>query len=242
MKKVRAIIRLLCMLYYVLLTIVAVLVRSLFKGIDFQYSIRRRQQFVHRIFPLLGIRMHVSGIPPDFPCLLMANHRSYLDPALLAHDALFFGVAKAEVAKWPMLGYAIKVTGAVFIQRESKTSRAYSLQSIAEKLKTGFSVLLFPEGTTHDAPATSDFRMGGFKVAIEAQVPVVPVALEYRNKADYWIGDDSFVSHFFHRFGEPVMDVYVRYGDPLRGDDPLELLDRTKKWIDTELSNIQKSF
>jgi 1-acyl-sn-glycerol-3-phosphate acyltransferase len=242
MKKVRAVLRLLVVLFYTIWMIIAISVRSLFRGTDMAYSIRRRQLYVHHLFPIMGVRLKQMGTPPNYPCLLVANHRSYLDPALLARDTLFFAVAKAEVEQWPVLGYAIKITGTAFIQRESKTSRGYTLKAIAEKLQAGFSVLLFPEGTTHGDPGTGEFRLGGFKLAAEEHIPIVPVALEYRHREDFWVGNDSFIGHFLNRFGEPRMDAYVVYGPPLRNDDPHELLRQAKNWIDGELTNIQKSF
>jgi len=194
------------------------------------------------LLPHLGVRMHVQGTPPDFPCVLMANHRSYLDPVVITHDSRVYPVAKAEVAGWPIVGYGVKVSGVLFLKRESAESRRNTLQGIADKLAEGFAVLLFPEGTTHAQASTLAFRSGGFKLAAENGFPVVPVAIEYRNPEDYWIGDDGFLPHFFRRFGEPSLDVFVHYGSAILDSRADVLMSLTKEWIDAELLNIQKSF
>jgi len=172
----------------------------------------------------------------------MSNHRSYLDPALLVHDSRAYGVSKAEVAKWPIIGFGTKVSGVLFLKRESTESRKKTLEGIAEKLHEGFPIILFPEGTTQSGPSTATFRMGGFKLAAKEGFPIVPVALDFPSAEDHWVGKDLFVPHFLRRFSERVIRVQVRYGEPIWGDDPHELLEETQKWIDSELLDIEDSW
>jgi len=242
LKTLRAFSRLLYFAGYTSLRIAQILLLNLLKGNNMQRSMRIRKSWARHLLPAIGVQLDIQGVVPDFPCILMGNHRSYLDPAVLVHDVIAFPVSKAEVAKWPIVGYGAKVTGILFLQRESTTSRKKTLEGIATKVRAGFAVMLFPEGTTHADPFCRDFKPGGFKLAAQEGIPIVPVAIEYRSPKDYWIGDDTFLPHFLKRFAEKEMHVFVRYGTPIQSDDPEYLKNTAKTWINAELQAIQKSF
>lgn len=242
MKKLRALWRLFYFAVYTSFKVVQIILSSLLLGNDIRRSMRIRQRWAQHLLPAIGVRIQKSGTPPDFPCILMGNHRSYLDPVLLVHDTNVYAVSKAEVAKWPIIGFGAKVSGVLFLKRESAASRKKTLAGIAEKLHEGFPVMLFPEGTTHSEPTTASFKPGGFKLAAAEGFPIVPVAIDYASTADHWIGDDTFLPHFFRRFGEREIPVQVRYGVAIWSDDPQVLLENTKIWIDAELKDIVESF
>ncbi|MBK6994408.1 MAG: 1-acyl-sn-glycerol-3-phosphate acyltransferase [Lewinellaceae bacterium] len=104
MKKLRAFWRL---LYspYTTFKISQIILSSLLMGNDIRRSMQIRQRWAQHLLPAIGVRIN-KGTPPDFPCILMGNHRSYLDPVLLVHDANVYRVSKAEVAKWPIIGFS----------------------------------------------------------------------------------------------------------------------------------------
>lgn len=240
MNTIRTIYRLLFFAGYTILKTNQMVFNNLLFGADMRRTLRIRRTWARTLLPQLGYRMHVSGAPPDFPCILAANHRSYLDPAVLACDVSGYGVAKAEMANWPVIGWGARVAGVIFLRRESKESRKSALSGIAEKIKEGFPVILFVEGTTHTAPATIDFKPGGFALAAIEGFTIVPAAIEFRSPEDYWVGDDTFLPHLLKRLAVKEKDVYVRYGPALRGDDAEELIRQVKNWIDGELIEIRK--
>jgi len=242
MKKLRAFWRLLYFAFYTSFKVGQIILSSLIFGNDMQRSMRIRQRWAQHLLSAIGVRVEMSGTPPDFPCILMSNHRSYLDPAVIAHDSLIYGVSKAEVAKWPIIGFGIKVSGVLFLKRESVESRKRTLKGIGEKLQEGFPVLLFPEGTTQSAPGTASFRLGGFKLAAEEGFPIVPVAIDYASIADHWTGNDTFLPHFLRRFSEREIPVQIHYGEAIWSDDPQVLLNDAKIWIDAELLEISNRF
>lgn len=241
MKKLRALLRLLYFALYTAVKIAQIMVLGALYGADPRRSVRLRQQWVRHIFWALGIHLHRAGTPPDFPCIVMGNHRSYLDPIAIIRDVNGYPVSKAEVENWPLIGFGAKQAAVLFLKRESATSRKRTLKSIAEKVREGWPVILFPEGTTHGHPKTSALRPGGFKLAVSENIPIVPVAVEYRTPEDYWVDDDTFLAHFFRRFAEPEMHVHIHYGPTLRSNDPDELLRETKAWLDEELVRIRSS-
>jgi lyso-ornithine lipid O-acyltransferase len=240
MKNLRALWRFLYFVFYTSYKVGQIMLTSLIMGQDIRRSMKIRQHWSRHLLPAIGVRIHTSGTVPDFPCILMSNHRSYLDPAVLVHDSNAYGVSKAEVAKWPIIGFGAKASGVLFLKRESAESRKKTLAGIAEKLHEGFPIILFPEGTTHSAPATISFKPGGFKLAASEGFPVVPVAIDYSSTEDHWIGKDLFLPHFIRRFGQAEIKVRVHYGEAIWNDDPLELLSETKAWIDSELLDIQE--
>jgi len=242
MKKIRGLYRLLLFAVSALLLISRIVLLSLVAGGDMRRFMRLRLPWLRWLLPRLGVRLHLEGKPPDFPCILMGNHRSYLDPVLLASQLLGYPVSKAEVASWPIIGYGARVSGVLFLKRESLSSRKRTLGGIAEKLREGFPVMLYPEGTSHSQPTTLPFKPGGFHLAAEEGVPVVPVAVEYRSPDDYWVGDDTFLRHFLSRFGEKEMHVWLHFGPKIEASDGPEMLAQTRSWIDAELRRIQQGF
>jgi 1-acyl-sn-glycerol-3-phosphate acyltransferase len=242
MKKIRAIWRLCYFAAYTLLRVSQIVLLSVLKGENIRRSMRIRQKWARHLLPAIGVDIQANGTPPDFPCILMGNHRSYLDPAVILHDAFAYPVSKAEVSGWPIVGYGAKVSGVLFLQRESAVSRKFTLDAIAEKLKEGFPVILFPEGTTHSDPQTIAFKPGGFRLAAANHIPVVPVAIDYASTKDYWVGNDTFLPHFIRRFGEKSMKVRVSYGEAIWNDDPVSLLNEAQSWINAELLEIRQNW
>ncbi len=240
MKFSRALFRLLLFAGYTLLRIFQIIALSLLQGEDPHRSLRIRRSWAHWLLPRLGLKIETRGVAPDYPCIVMANHRSYMDPVIMVRDIAGCPVSKAEVASWPIIGYGAKLTGVLFLKRESASSRRSTLNGISAKVKEGFPVILFPEGTTHDHPTTIDLKRGGFQLAADGGFPVVPVMIEYEDRADYWIGNDTFLPHFFRRFGERRMKVHIHYGEPITGDDAQELGRKTRAWIDAQLKELHQ--
>jgi lyso-ornithine lipid O-acyltransferase len=234
MKKIRATLRLLYFAVYTSLRISQILIVSLVRGYRPDYSMRVRRSWARHVLPAVGVRLRLEGPIPAQPCIVMCNHRSYLDPIVLLHEVLAFPVSKAEVAGWPIVGYGAKVTGILFLQRESVASRRKTLDGIAAKVTEGYPVMLFPEGTTCLSELTSDFKRGGFQLAAVNDLTIVPAAIAYGSPLDYW-ANESFLGHFFKRFGEPRMDIRVRFGTPMRGTDAQQLMTDTRTWIDAQL-------
>jgi len=129
-----------------------------------------------------GIRVKVIGksnLDPTRPYVYMCNHQSNADiPVLLAHlNVQFRWLAKAELFRIPLFGYAMKRTGAVSIDRSDSRSGMRSFKQAAKTVRDGTSVMIFPEGTRSMDGAIRSFKRGGFMLAVEAGVPIVPIIL-----------------------------------------------------------------
>ena len=129
-----------------------------------------------------GIKVDVTGISnldPSRPCLFICNHQSNFDiPVLFAAlPAQFRWIAKAELFKIPLFGSAMRGAGYISIERKNRKSAIKSIDAAAEKIKSGVSVMIFPEGTRSPDGSIGEFKKGGFILAMNAEVPIVPIVI-----------------------------------------------------------------
>jgi len=128
------------------------------------------------------IKVSVKGlanIDPSSPYIFMPNHQSNFDiPVLLGHLTVQFRwLAKMELFKIPIFGRAMRKAGYISIDRYHRESAFESLKVAANKIKGGASVLIFPEGTRSRDGNIRPFKKGGFVMAIDSGVPIVPVVI-----------------------------------------------------------------
>ncbi|MFH0241636.1 lysophospholipid acyltransferase family protein [Streptomyces sp. HK10] len=128
----------------------------------------------------LGVRVRVTGRPVAGPSLVVANHVSWLDVPLLAAVAPGRMVAKREVGLYPVLGRPAARGGTLFIDRERLRSLPDTVAEIASALRAGSTVVAFPEGSTRCGRERGPFRRALFQAALDAGVPIQPVAIRYR--------------------------------------------------------------
>ena len=210
------------------------------RGRDIDHALDIRRRWLKYLLKALGVRTDFRGEIPQQPSLLIGNHRSYLDPMPMLTQLLAFPVVKAEVTKWPLVGYGTSETGVIWVQRSSKDSRKQTREAMKELVNTtGHHILIFPEGTTHKEPTTKELRPGAFVIAASENIPVVPFVIEYRNPDVAWVGKDKFIPHFIKTFGNKYTDAVLWYGPSIRSDDPMELRAKAKAWIDEHLLKIQ---
>lgn len=212
-----------------------ILLKSLVTGYNLHWSLKMRKSCIQKIMSLLGIEVILKGQPLKGNYMYIGNHRSYLDPIIVLRDVTALPIAKAEVSKWPLIGFAAKVTGVVFVKRENRNSRKETLDSMQEILEDGNAVLIYPEGTTHGDPTTMEFKMGAFGLAAEHHFSIIPMAIDYVDSNNYWVGNDTFVPHFLRTFNKWKTVVNIEYGEPIQGEDNIELMNQTKNWIDAKL-------
>jgi 1-acyl-sn-glycerol-3-phosphate acyltransferase len=168
---------------------------------------------------LCGIHVRVAGaehIPLDRAAVYCANHQSNVDPPIL-FDALhprMHIVYKAEINAIPLLARAFRHGGFVPIERNNKEAAMRSLEAGARSIRAGNSFLIFPEGTRSKTADLLPFKKGGFLMALKAQAPIVPVAVQG--------GRDAMRKG--SRIIRPVT-VSIRVGEPIETAG-LQLTDR----------------
>ncbi|PYC76594.1 1-acyl-sn-glycerol-3-phosphate acyltransferase [Micromonospora arborensis] len=135
-----------------------------------------------------GVRLVIRGRLPRRRALLVANHVSWLDILAVLAVAPTRMVAKREIRSWPVVGLLAAAAGTVFVDRSRPQALPTTVGRVADTLRAGRSVAVFPEGTTWCAGA-ADCRPGGgfrpamFQAAIDVGTPVVPLRLAYRSAA-----------------------------------------------------------
>ena len=139
------------------------------------------KQWVRWIFWSCGIEVEAEGlenVDPRRAYVFMSNHQSVTDVGalVLTLPVSWRFVAKRELAWIPLFGWAIWLGGHVIINRGRNDRAVASLRRAAERVRRGVNVILFPEGTRSEGEMRP-FKSGGFHLAIEAQVPVLPVTI-----------------------------------------------------------------
>ena len=150
-----------------------------------------------RTLAALGIALEVRGAARAGPVLFTANHISWLDILAInaVHPARF--VSKADVRHWPVLGWMVACGGTLFIERERKRDALRVVHQVAEALKAGETLAVFPEGTTSDGRGLLPFHANLLQAAISTETPVQAIALRYADAtalvslAAAYIGDTT---------------------------------------------------
>jgi len=203
-----------------------------------QQSLRVAQAWSRRMLRVLGVSLEVRGCAPRGTVLLLANHRSYLDIPLLLSQVPCAFLAKEEIAGWPLFGAAARLAHTVFVRRDCGESRRASRLAARERLRAGLAFAAFPEGTTSRGPGLLPFFPGLFRVAEQEDVPVVPVAIDYVEPDDAWVGDDPFLPHFLRRFRRRRVGASICFGPPVRSGDVADLKAFAELWIRSRLESV----
>ncbi len=235
MKNLRLAWRLFFFIFYTAAIVVEIWLRKNIFSANMRVAMRVRRRWARNLLKGVGVRLENEGVAPDFPCLVVSNHRSYLDPILMLTEVDGYPVAKAELANWPLIGKGAKLAGILYLRREHSGSRVNTLRLMEEKVREGFSVIIFPEGTTSGLPGALPFKKGVFQIAAKTNIPIVPVALIFADKKDFWLGKQTFLSHAGRRFREKEIVVKVCYGPVLQDNGPEDLLAQARNWIETRL-------
>jgi len=163
----------------------------------------------------LQLSVEVQGRPATTPCVYVANHRSYLDIAVLNGALGSAFLSRADVARWPVFGAVAQEVGTVFVDRDALHGRFRAARALMHCVRET-SVVVFPEGTTGGAQHPGPFEPGLFRLLGHLPVPVVPVTLRYSDRRAYWVDDLTLWEHLSTRVfrGTPLRCV-VHVGESL---------------------------
>jgi 1-acyl-sn-glycerol-3-phosphate acyltransferase len=151
-----------------------------FGSLNEQGKQERVQRWSAKLLQRLGVTLAVHGAPKPGAKLVVANHISWLDIAAIhavMPQARF--VSKADVKHWPVLGAMVAGAGTLFIEREKKRDALRVVHQMAEALKSGDTVAVFPEGTTANGHALLPFHANLLQAAIATATPIQAVALRF---------------------------------------------------------------
>lgn len=169
-----------------------------------------------------GVSLQVRGQPPVAgPVLLVANHISWLDiPVLHAARHCRF-VAKADVKGWPLIGRLATAAGTLYIERSARRDAFRVVHQMADALRGGEVLAVFPEGTTGDGHTLLPFHANLLQAALSAQAPAQPVGLCFVDQATgavsgapSYTGDETLVGSVWRTLCAAPMVAVVHYGPP----------------------------
>jgi len=163
---------------------------------------------------------------PVSPALRVANHLSDLDALILNALSPSMFVTSIEVRQSRITGWIARAGGSVFVERRSVGGLLREITAISHFLKSGFDVVLFPEGTSTNGDTLKPFRSALFTAALDANVPIQPIAIRYtriqgqpvtplNRDQVYFYGDMAFFPHLFRLAGAAPIEVEVAWLEPI---------------------------
>lgn len=164
-----------------------------------------------------GLKMIARGKRQENPVLLVANHVSWIDIPVIHSYKLAGFVAKAEISKWPILGWIAKSGETLFIARGKHESRKKVLQLIDARLNQGRSIALFPEGKATNGDQLEQFHRQLMQAAVETRVPIQAIAIKYinedgnRNKKIGFKENETFMNNVFRILSLPSCTVELNF-------------------------------
>ncbi|MET4025402.1 1-acyl-sn-glycerol-3-phosphate acyltransferase [Marinobacter sp. MBR-99] len=164
------------------------------------------QVYAWIILKVCGIRLRVRGrehIQPNQRYVILSNHASYFDPPalVLALGLQYRWVIKKELRKVPLFGLALETSRNLFIDRSKGSDALESIKQGVAQLPEGTGILLFPEGTRSIDGQLLPFRKGGFVIAKDGELPILPVTIRGsherlpKGRAAFSAGDIEIVAH-----------------------------------------------
>ncbi|HEY5721574.1 MAG TPA: lysophospholipid acyltransferase family protein [Allosphingosinicella sp.] len=175
-----------------------------------------------------GMQASVVGKPLEQDVLFVANHLSWMDIVLVAGATGTAFVSKAEVARYPLVGWLAGLNNTVFVARSERNAVRGQADALRAALSAGQPVTLFPEGTTDGGADTLPFR-ASLLASLFPPLPglrVQPVALDYGAAAHdiAWVGEESALANARRILSRPgTTPVIIRFLAPV---DPAEAGDR----------------
>lgn len=134
------------------------------------------------IFATCGIRVEVKGlehVAATKTAIYMSNHQSVLDIGAIVRTlpVSWRFVAKRELTYIPFFGWALALSDQIVIDRGDRRKSIASLKRAAKRIQAGVNVIIFPEGTRSPDGRLQPFKSGGFHLAVDAQMPIIPVTV-----------------------------------------------------------------
>lgn len=222
---------------YLILSIPILLVEWIigkFSPMTKEISSLRIIQAVFRFLLLVaGVKVTVIGeenVPKDQAVLYIGNHRSYYD-ILLTYSRCprrTGYVAKKEMLRYPLLNIWMKYLHCLFLDREDIKQGLQTILTAIEKVKSGISICIFPEGTRSRTDSELDmlpFHEGSFKIATRAKCPIIPIAITGTAQIFEAHFPKITPAHVILEYGKPI------YPDELSKEDKKHLGTYTQECI-----------
>ncbi len=196
-----------------------------------RYRARFQQAWARVLCAVLGIHVEMIGdVPRGWSGLAVANHLGYADILVLGSILPGSFVSKAEVARWPVIGFLSSIAGTVYVDREKRAAAGAFAAELKTRIVAGDTLLLFPEGTSTRGETVLPFKTAPFaavaglegKTMLPLHIDVVEIegkpAVGPCRDTVCWHGDAEFVPHLHRLLGLRRIRFRVVPGVPIPCD------------------------
>ena len=169
---------------------------------------------------VFGMRVHGVGTPLAGGTMFVANHVSWIDIVALHSQHMMGFIAKAEIRRWPVVGWITSHGETIYLHRGNANSLGDVMAEMSVRLRAGRAVAAFPEGGTRDGRELGAFHARIFTAAVDADAAVQPVALCYGARCEAqsivaFAPREHFMGNFVRLLGEPSRPVRVCFLEPI---------------------------
>lgn len=236
-------------LVWMLLRIAVLMTRGVISLRRFSMRTPQQQQdairdWSQRMLRACRVEIETRGQLQPPPCLLAINHVSWLDIiALNAIQPTRF-VAKSDIDRWPLLGTLARGAGTLFIERERPRDAMRVMHHMAEALRQGQRLSVFPEGTTSDGREILPLHANLFQAAVSSCTPVQPVLLRYLDarsgryaRAPAYVGDETMLGTLWRMACAGPLRVQIQFLSALENTDRRALSGAVKSALSQALAS-----
>jgi 1-acyl-sn-glycerol-3-phosphate acyltransferase len=192
-------------------------------------AIHRRQRLAENVrdharfcLSVLGVDLKVSGVLPQGRFLMVANHMGFIDILFLASQIPMTFVTSVEMRDTPFLGWITDMGGCLYVERRSRSSILRELEHIAQALKEGFRIVLYPESVSTNGEQVLPFKRTLLMSAAMAGVPIQPVVVNFKSidgeefstlnrDSVCWYGSTPFVTAILRTFETTSIEAEIEF-------------------------------
>ena len=198
------------------------IIRVKFPRLDAGARHRCVEVWAGQLLALTGIELDVGGAAPAAgPVLFVANHLSWLD-IIVVHAASYCSfISKPDIGRWPVIRTLAGGADTLYVERGSRRDTHRMVGRMAERLRAGDSLAVFPEGTTGDGILLKPFHANLVQAAISAGVPIQPLGIRFVDArsgrvshAARYIDDDGLGESIVRILAAPPLRAILTFGEP----------------------------
>jgi 1-acyl-sn-glycerol-3-phosphate acyltransferase len=195
--------------------LVGVIVLSPFKSARYTMSARAMQVWARLCCWVMNVQVRKMGSDhrSDHGALIVSNHVGSVDIFVMAACFNVSFVSKSDVREWPFIGYLTRIANTIYIDRTRRMELAGMVQVISDRLRSGYSVVVFPEGGATPGHRVERFKSSAFEAVVQAESSVVPVTIRYYDAGEpsvaCWPQGLSFMANMVRLLKHPRLKVKV---------------------------------
>ncbi len=196
---------------------------------------------------ILGIEVVVNNTPPKPPFLLVSNHLSYADVFVLFSQLRCLFVAKSDVQTWPLIGFIIRTSGILFIDRSRRSDVKRVNELISKNINQNQGIILFPEGTTSPGYEILPLKTSLLQYPASEEFPVTYATVSYQTGEDEkpaykticWWDDTPFFEHFLKLLTLKKVKASIHFGSKkIRNKNRKELAKQLKSEMENDFQKV----